>query len=231
MPDMVRVVLMDVEGTTTSISFVQEVLFPYSRRNLARFVAEHRDRPEVAVQLEKARRTVLEETGVDPGEEGVANLLLRWIAEDRKHPALKALQGMIWKHGYTSGAYTAHLYQDVKPCWEDWKSRGLTMAIYSSGSVQAQQLLFRHTRFGDLTGLLSQYFDTNSGPKREAQSYLIIAGALGLEPERVLFLSDVVEELDAAAAAGMRTTQLVRPGTTAGSRHPIAANFLQVRLT
>ncbi len=227
---MISTLLMDVEGTTTSISFVHEVLFPYSRDHLARFVAEHRDRPEVASQLRRAGATVAEETGAEPDAGEVTAALLRWIAEDRKHPALKALQGMIWEHGYTSGAYTAHLYEDVKPAWERWKSQGLTLAIYSSGSVQAQQLLFRHTRYGDLTPLLSHYFDTGSGPKKEAASYLNIANALHMKPEQVLFLSDVEAELDAAALAGMQTTQLVRPGTSAGSKHPVATDFTQIQL-
>jgi len=217
------VILMDIEGTTTSISFVHDVLFPYARARMATFIADKCNRAEVRACLDEVVETVRSETGAATTD--VAETLVAWIDEDRKHGALKRLQGMIWKHGYEAGDYTAHLYEDVVPCWRDWRAAGKRLAIYSSGSVQAQKLLFGHTRDGDLTAMISAWFDTTSGHKRETESYRGIARGLAVAPGRVLFLSDVTQELDAARAAGMGTVQLVRPGTLPGGDHPTAPDF------
>lgn len=224
-----RAVLVDIEGTTTDVRFVHDTLFPVARRDLAAYVSAHAGSPEV----EAARSAVARERGA--GEQAVSDgelaaALLAWIDEDRKETTLKALQGKIWRSAYESGGLRSHVYADVEPALRRWRDLGVMLAVFSSGSVEAQELLFRHTTSGDLTGLFTAFFDTTTGPKREAGAYQRIAEALGLRPEEVLFLSDVVAELDAAAAAGMRTVQLLRPGTARepGSRHPVAERFDEI---
>jgi enolase-phosphatase E1 len=201
-----RVVLTDIEGTTSSISFVKEVLFPYARRALPAFVRSHGHEPQVRKWLDAA---ALDIGGVS-SDHCIVDILQQWIDEDRKHTALKALQGMIWKSGYEGGAYRAHVYPDAAPQLQAWKDAGHRLAAYSSGSVPAQRLFFAHTDAGDLTGLFSGFFDTEIGGKRDVHSYRNIAQALEVDPGEVTFLSDVVEELDAAREAGMRTVLVDR---------------------
>jgi enolase-phosphatase E1 len=213
-----RAVLTDIEGTTTSIAFVKEVLFPYARAHLPGYVAAHRDDPEVRRCLDDARAQ-------DPAmsDDAVIALFLRWIDEDRKITPLKTLQGLVWTAGYQSGELKSHVYDDAASALRAWHAAGLALYIFSSGSVAAQRLLFGHTAHGDLTPLFTGYFDTTTGPKLEPSSYRTIAGAIGVPPEDVLFLSDHTGELDAAAAAGMRTICLDRgeasiPATTSHRR-------------
>jgi enolase-phosphatase E1 len=201
-----RTILTDIEGTTSSISFVKDVLFPYARRALPDFVRAHGGEPEVRYWLDQA--------AVDAGsvcqDEVLVEVLQGWIDQDRKHPALKALQGMIWADGYASGEYAAHVYPDAVDALRAWKAAGHPLLVYSSGSVAAQKLLFGHSTAGDLRPLFSGYFDTAVGGKREAGSYRKVLDALGLTGAEVLFLSDVVEELDAAREAGMDTVLVDR---------------------
>lgn len=203
---MSKTILTDIEGTTSSISFVHDVLFPYARRALPEFVRAHGGEPEVRYWLDQA--------AVDAGsvcqDEVLVEVLQGWIDADRKHPALKALQGLIWAEGYASGEYAAHVYPDAVDALRAWKSRGHSLFVYSSGSVGAQKLLFGHSTAGDLRPLFSGYFDTAVGGKREAGSYRNVLGELGLPGDQVLFLSDVVEELDAAREAGMDTVLVDR---------------------
>ena len=223
MPD-VRVILTDIEGTTSSISFVHEVLFPYARERLPAFVETHVDEAELQHWLHEAAR----EAGlIEASRQDVIDLLLRWIDADRKSTALKALQGLIWRVGYEAGDYRAHLYPEVAPRLREWHARGIPLHIYSSGSVAAQKLFFRYSAAGDLTPLLSGYFDTETGPKREASSYQRIAAAIGTPPGQILFLSDMVEELDAASAAGLQTGWLVRSPQPLpeAPRHPVYRDF------
>lgn len=227
----VHVVLMDVEGTTTSIEFVHKTLFPYAAAHMADFIANHQTKPAVADCLAETRTTVAAETGQDPNAVDPVTALLGWIDDDRKHPALKRLQGMVWEDGYRTGGFQAPLYADVLPCLRKWHAAGKTLAIYSSGSVKAQKLLFAHTEFGDVTDVLSHYFDTGVGHKREASSYAAIAGELETAAAAILFLSDVPAELDAAKASGLQTVHVVRPGTQPGTDHPIIASFDELDLT
>ncbi len=203
---MKKTILTDIEGTTSSISFVKDVLFPYARRALPDFVRRHGQEPEVRRWLDLA--------AVDAGgvcqDNVIVEVLQGWIDEDRKHPALKALQGMLWAAGYDQGEYTAHAYPDAVAALRAWHSQGHPLYVYSSGSVAAQKLLFAHTIDGDLTGLFSGYFDTAVGGKRDAQSYRNVLAQLGRDGRDVVFLSDIVEELDAAREAGMDTTLLDR---------------------
>jgi enolase-phosphatase E1 len=202
----VRAILTDIEGTTSSISFVKDVLFPYARRALPGFVREHGHDPDVRRWLD----AVATEHGAVCSDDTVVEILQGWIDEDRKHTALKALQGMIWKAGYRNADFTAHLYPDAAGALPEWHAAGLPLYVYSSGSVPAQKLFFGHSDAGDLTGLFSDWFDTEVGGKREPASYSRIAGSIGLPPGEILFLSDVVEELDAAREAGMQTVLVDR---------------------
>ncbi|MFC5581202.1 acireductone synthase [Rhodanobacter terrae] len=203
----IRAIVTDIEGTTSSISFVRDVLFPYARKRLPAFIETHGDKPEVQHWLHEAA----EEAGlVEASRQYIIELLQQWIDEDRKSTALKALQGMIWKEGYAAGDYRAHLYPEVAARLREWRADGLRLYVYSSGSVPAQQLFFRYSEAGDLTPLFAGYFDTETGPKRETESYRRIAAAIDEQPRHILFLSDIVEELDAAQAAGFHTGWLIR---------------------
>ena len=203
---MTRAILTDIEGTTSSISFVKDVLFPYARRALPGFVAAHRDDPEVRRWLD----VVATEHGSICNDDVIVETLQGWIDQDRKHTALKALQGMIWKAGYRDADFTAHIYPDAAPALRGWHDAGLPLYVYSSGSVPAQQLFFGHSDAGDLTPLVSGWFDTEIGGKREADSYRRIAERIGLDAAQIVFLSDVVEELDAAREAGLQTVLVDR---------------------
>lgn len=224
----IRAIVTDIEGTTSSIDFVREVLFPYARKRLPAFVETHGDKPEVQHWLHEAAR----EAGlVEATRQDIIGLLLKWIDQDRKSTALKALQGMIWKDGYEAGDYRAHIYPEVAARLRDWRADGLRLYVYSSGSVPAQKLFFRHSEAGDLGALFAGYFDTETGPKRETESYRRIADAIGEQPRHLLFLSDIVEELDAAQAAGFHTGWLVRapqalPDTP---RHAVYRDFDAIR--
>jgi enolase-phosphatase E1 len=197
----VKAILTDIEGTTSSIAFVAEVLFPYARARLADYVAAH---PTETAPI------LAEVAAAEPGDP-VATLL-RWIDEDRKATPLKALQGMIWADGYASGAFTGHVYPDAVAGLRRWHAGGIALYVFSSGSVPAQKLLFGHSEAGDLTPLFAGYFDTTTGHKREASSYARIAAAIGLPPGDVLFLSDTPEEIAAARSAGMNARLIDRSG-------------------
>ena len=213
-------VLLDIEGTVAPIRFVHETLFPFARARLDGFLAAHGDAPAV--------REVL---GRVPGEDRRATLL-GWMDRDAKEEPLKTLQGMIWADGYASGQLRGELYPDVAPALRRWHARGIRLAVYSSGSVAAQRLIFGHSGDGDLAGLFEGFFDTLVGGKREAASYRAIAAALGADAATVLFASDVAAELDAARAAGMATVQLVRPedGTVASGGHAVAVTLDAITL-
>ena len=199
-------ILTDIEGTTSNISFVRDVLFPYARRALPGFVRAHGQEPEVRRWLDQV---AIENGGVCT-DDMIVETLQGWIDEDRKHTALKALQGMVWDAGYRNADFTAPLYPDVAPALREWHDAGHPLAVYSSGSVPAQKLLFGHTDAGDLTGMFTAWFDTAVGHKRDADSYRRIAAEYGGNAGDILFLSDIVEELDAARDAGMRTVLLDR---------------------
>lgn len=226
-------ILTDIEGTTSSIAFVHDVLFPYARRELPRFVRERGQDADVRPWLDAVATAI----GA-PCEDGiVVETLQGWIDADRKHTALKALQGLLWEAGYARGDFRGHVYPDAAAGLRRWRADGRTVAVYSSGSVAAQKLLFAHSDAGDLSDVFSGFFDTGSGPKRDPESYSGIADALARSPEDVLFLSDVVAELDAAREAGLRTILVdrredypqPRTGTAAGG-HPRVADFSSITL-
>jgi enolase-phosphatase E1 len=215
-----QTILTDIEGTTSSISFVKDVLFPYARAALPGFVATQGGTPEVRRWLDQ----VAVEMGGMCDDRMVVEVLQGWIDADRKHTALKALQGMIWKSGYAEGAYAAHIYPDAEAQLRAWHAAGHALYVYSSGSVAAQKLFFAHTSAGDLTPLFSGYFDTEVGGKRDAESYWKIVAAIDRAPQDVLFLSDVVEELDAAREAGLATVLVDRRADYPQPRRGDAAN-------
>ncbi|MGE6604947.1 acireductone synthase [Halomonas sp. NPDC076908] len=223
----VRAIVTDIEGTTTDINFVHNVLFPYAHAKLPDFLRANAETPAVAEQINAVRS---EMDAPDATLEAVITQLLYWIETDQKVTPLKALQGMVWADGYQRGDFTGHLYSDVAPTLRQWKEAGKTLYVYSSGSVQAQKLLFGYSDEGDLTSLFSGYFDTHIGHKREATAYQRIITELDLPADAVLFLSDVVEELDAAKQAGMQTLQLVREGTQAGTAHACVTRFDEIVL-
>jgi len=205
---VIRAIVTDIEGTTSSLSFVKDELFPYARERLAGFVRAHADDTRVREALAEVAR----EAGRPLDVEGAIAQLLAWSDADRKVTPLKALQGMIWAVGYRDGTLKGHLYADSVDALRRWRARGLVLYVFSSGSVPAQKLLFGHTAFGDLTPLFSGYFDTRIGSKVEAASYARIAQEAGMAPREMLFLSDVAAELDAARAAGFDTVLVVRDG-------------------
>jgi enolase-phosphatase E1 len=211
----IRTVLTDIEGTTSAIAFVKDTLFPFALAALDGFLDAQGAEPEVAAIMAEV-----------PGPDARATLR-GWMAADAKATPLKALQGLIWRAGFEDGRLRGHLWPDVAPCLHAWHAAGLGLAVYSSGSVEAQRLLFRHSLAGDLEKLFGGFFDTRMGHKRDAASYAAIAAALGGTAGEVLFLSDVAEELDAARAAGLQTCQLVRAGdgTQPAGRHPEAPDF------
>ncbi len=215
-------VVTDIEGTTTRIAFVHDVLFPYARARLADFLASHAADPAVASVLAEVARLA---PGVAPRA-----TLLAWMDADAKVTPLKTLQGLIWAEGYARGELKSEVFADVLPALRKWRAAGVRLYVYSSGSEAAQKQLFANLPEGDVTVLFSGFFDTNVGAKRDTGSYRTIATAIGLPAHDLLFLSDVGAELDAAAAGGWRTCQLLRAedATLPAAGHRQAADFGQV---
>ena len=221
---MTKAILLDIEGTTTPISFVHDTLFPYAKARVPGFVLDNLG--DLKYEIEQ----LAEEHANDNGYSGefrpesansVSDYLKFLIDQDRKSTPLKSIQGMIWRSGYEKGEIVSPVFEDVPPALKRWKTAEKIIGIYSSGSVLAQQLLFRYTDHGDLTPFISNYFDTNTGAKREQQSYAAIAEELNVQPAEVHFASDIPAELDAARAAGLRTSLSVRPGNAPLKGDPV----------
>ena len=220
----IRGILLDIEGTTTPIAFVHEVLFPYARSRIRNHLARHFGDADTLTDLAKLRdehaadvRQNLHPPAlvVGPRDAEIDSFVayVQWLIDgDQKSTGLKSLQGKIWRQGYLEETLKAPLFPDVAAALERWHRDGLRISIFSSGSALAQQLLFAHTEAGDLTRVIDNYFDTTLGPKMEVESYRRIAAALSLSAREVLFISDVAGELNAASAAGMQTLLCVRPG-------------------
>lgn len=221
---MIKAIITDIEGTTSSLSFVKDVLFPYAREYMHDFVHTHAHDHEVRTLLDEVAAITHATT-----DNQVIEQLLRWMSEDKKITPLKTLQGMIWEQGYKRGDFTGHVYADAVHNLKAWHAQGKRLYVFSSGSVHAQKLLFSHTAAGDLTPLFSGYFDTGMGSKKETVSYQKIAQIIELEPHKILFLSDIKEELDAAQQSGMQTVWLLRDGvpgnTDAAAIHRQAHDF------
>ena len=222
----IKCVLMDIEGTTTSVSFVYDVLFPYFLTNVDKLLFNDSD--EVIAAFDEVKELVKNESGLELlSRQDCINQLVLWCKEDRKVTPLKFLQGVIWEEGYLAGTLVSHVYNDVPHSLKEWYDNNIELAIFSSGSVEAQKLIFKFANQGDLSNYLSAYFDTVTGPKRETNTYKIIADQLQFPASSILFLSDIREELMAAEEAGMQTIQLVRPGTTSNWKNT-AENFTEI---
>ena len=220
----VRTVLLDIEGTTTPIDFVYKVLFPYATARVAEFLRQHISSPDVRSDVTALRADHAQDVGAglrppawrdDTPDAELASVAayLEWLtAQDRKSTPLKSIQGKIWETGYKSGELRSQVFDDVPRALNRWHEEKKSICIFSSGSVLAQKLLFTHTTAGDLTPYISQYFDTTTGSKTKAQSYKTIAEALRRQPSEIVFISDVVAELDAAKLAGLQTLLCERPG-------------------
>ena len=219
----VRAVLTDIEGTTSSLSFVKDVLFPYARQALPQYIRDHEARlrgltADIAATVGKSSLSTQE----------TADILLQWMHEDRKVTPLKAVQGMIWRTGYESGELQSHIYEDAVRALRKWRAGGLALYVYSSGSIEAQKLLFSHTPHGDLQPLFSGYFDTTTGPKLESRSYETIVRSLQLPAHAVVFLSDHEGEIQAASAAGLPTVLLAREAREASAAYARSFDELSI---
>ena len=239
MADPPGALLLDIEGTTTPVDFVTRVLFPYAREHVRDFLIRRASQVRDDLALLFSEHEADERAGQSPPpwrKDSPAAVLdsaaeyVRWLMDrDRKSTALKALQGRIWEEGYQAGHLRGQVYPDVPRAFARWRAQGRDVAIFSSGSVLAQKLLFSRSEAGDLTPFLRAYFDTTTGAKGDAESYRKIARALGREPPVVLFLSDVTAELDAARAAGMATGLCVRAGEPPPSvGHAVVRSFDEV---
>ncbi len=218
----IKAIVTDVEGTTSDIDFVRKCLFPYARERMPEFIKTH----GLDDELRKLLAMVVAETDLQAGDwEGIAERLQHWIDEDLKHTALKAIQGMIWREGFEQDVFRSHVYPDAVHHLRRWHADGIALYVYSSGSIAAQQLYFRHSAAGDLSDLFSGHYDTTSGGKRIAESYRKIAADIGHAPAGLLFLSDIEAELDAAKEADWQTVQVVREGTMPSDRHRQVAEF------
>lgn len=217
----IKAIITDIEGTTTPVSFVHKTLFPYAQKKLAHYLTQFQNEAAIkqiwteVAQIENKPNLSLNE---------LIEVMLQWIKSDQKITPLKTLQGLIWESGYAQGDFTAPVYPDAAEKLTDWHKQGHKLYVYSSGSIKAQKLLFKHSDQGDLCPLFSNYFDTTSGPKLEQQSYTTITQSIGRKPEECLFLSDHPGECQAAIKANLNSIQLCRPD------NPILeqANCLQV---
>lgn len=230
---MIDAIVTDIEGTTSSLHFVKKVLFPYAERMLPDYVHNHLETLAVKQVLEATAK----QSGMPPDDiQALIHQLLCWSRSDQKIMPLKNLQGLIWREGYERGDYQAHIYPDAMKKLREWHSANTPLYVYSSGSVAAQQLFFRYSEAGDLSGLFNGYFDTSVGQKRSPDAYRHIAERIGSPPERILFLSDVVEELNAAQVAGWRTCWVQRredgfADKLASSHHLVVTSFEEIALT
>ena len=237
----IRGVLLDIEGTTTPIAFVYDVLFPFARARLSDFLSRHRASDEVRQSLARLReehaRDVADQLSPPPITESselesIVGYVYWLMDRDRKSTGLKSLQGKVWEEGYRSGALKSEVFPDVPASLQRWHSAGLKLAIFSSGSVLAQRLLFAHTNAGQLTQVIDGYFDTTTGAKTAAASYRLISSELQLSPAQILFISDVSAELEAATQAGMLSALCIRPGNPPQpnvKEHPVIRSFDEVR--
>lgn len=214
-----KAILLDIEGTTSSVSFVYDVMFPQVRRDLTSFLEKNWEEVDVRLacdQIAQDAGHASVEYWCGPNSmdqrENVEAEVIRLMDSDVKATGLKKLQGLIWRSGFESGEMKAHVYPDVPSCLQAWRDAGIDLRIYSSGSVQAQLLFFGHTEVGDLLSQFSGHYDTTIGSKKESPSYEKIATDWNVPAAEILFISDVVAELDAAKQAGLQTRLCVRPG-------------------
>ncbi|HWN45325.1 MAG TPA: acireductone synthase [Thermoanaerobaculia bacterium] len=231
LPPGTRAVLTDIEGTTTPLSFVLDVLFPYARQRLDAACASRESRFAEALSRLRQEHGEEREPAPDFGSGGNIAPYAHWLMDrDRKSTGLKMLQGILWEDGYRAGELQGQVWPDVAEALRSWKEHGIRVRIFSSGSVLAQKLLFGHSDQGDLLPYFEGFHDTTTGPKNSPASYTAIAGSFALPPGDILFLSDVTAELDAARAAGLQTGLLLRPGNkpAEANSHAIYHSFAEL---
>ncbi len=221
---MIQAIVLDIEGTTCPVDFVSKTLFPFAQKHLNSALMRRDHEPEIDALVQEAineweldpdpvsQAMLMQSQQATPSTREVGDYLQHLIQADRKSTALKELQGIIWKQGYLSGEIQSPLFPDVCPQLDKWRREEIALAVYSSGSIQAQKLLYAHSNQGDITGRFCQWFDTRTGPKLADQSYTIIAQKLELHPNQVLFVSDHPGECDAARQAGMKAMFCMREG-------------------
>jgi enolase-phosphatase E1 len=225
---MIRAIVTDIEGTTTDIEFVTKTLFPYARAHLPSYVQNYKNHEVVAKILDDVRAEISQS---DADLDVVIAALTSWIDADQKLKPLKDIQGLIWRSAYENAAFKGHVYQDAYDTLRAWHAAGISLYVYSSGSVAAQKLIFGYSDFGDMTSLFSGYFDTGIGGKKEASSYAAIAKEIKLPGDKILFLSDILDELNAAREAGLMTIGLNRKGAlTEAYGHELVQDFSQIKL-
>lgn len=225
----IKAIVTDIEGTTSSIDFVHQVLFPYSTKALPEYVRKYAKQEEIEAIIAEVKR---ESQQLDGDLETVITTLLSWIAADKKITPLKSLQGFIWEDGYKNNHFQGHLYEDAYRNLVAWQQLGIKLYVFSSGSVKAQKLLFGYSKYGDLTYLFTDYFDTKIGNKKSVAAYQNIAQAIAFPPSEILFLSDVIAELDGAADAGLQTVLLDRQQNISNSNnHDLVTNFDGIKLS
>lgn len=224
----IRAVITDIEGTTSSLDFVKRTLFPYAAAQLPAYLAAHRSESDVRMWIEQ----IAVEGQVESADLAAVNgVLQRWIKEDRKNTQLKAIQGRIWEAGYSGGAFKAHVYPDALRQLTAWFGAGVELYLYSSGSIEAQNLFFGHTTYGDLRPLFRRSFDTTIGGKRDPVSYQRILREINRNPSETMFLSDIVEELDAAKTSHIDTVHVIRDLSLAlQSTHRCVRSFDDIAL-
>jgi len=240
---VIKAVVLDIEGTTCPVSFVSQTLFPYAQKQLDKTICNRDRQPIISKLIQETIAEWLQDT--DPvskallvqaknqttlSEEDVVGYLKHLIESDRKSTALKELQGIIWEQGFISGELKPSLYADVIPALKNWKKQGLILAVYSSGSIKAQQLLYSHTTSGNISNIFDQWFDTRTGSKLETKSYKKISEVLGIKPQSIVFVSDHPEECDAAQASGMLTKFCYREGNPhcKSNGHPIIQGLNEI---
>jgi len=228
LPNGVEGIILDIEGTTTPVAFVRDTLFPYAQARLEAYCARAAQDEGVALAVELLREEHATGRSAAAPFGGGSTYAHDLMDRDSKSTGLKLLQGLIWEEGFASGELLSPVFPDVQQALESWRQGGVRLRVFSSGSALAQKLIFAHTEYGDLTGLLEEFHDTTTGPKRAAPSYAAISRGFELPQSAVLFLSDVVEELDVARAAGLQTVLIVRPGNRPAPEHdhPAYPDFL-----
>lgn len=223
----IKVILTDIEGTTSSISFVHDILFPYAKKNLASYLNEHAKEQHVQQIVAQIKKDA---NAPHADLSQIIQILENWMETDKKITSLKELQGYIWEDGFHKQDFKGHLYPDAYQYLQQWKKQGYKIYIYSSGSEKAQRLLFQFSEYGNLLHIFDGYFDTRIGGKKEITSYQKISEAIHCKPAEILFLSDVIDELNAAAQAGMKTMHLVRYQQSTVNQHSIARDFSDIKL-
>ncbi len=225
-------ILLDVEGTTSAVAYVYDEMFPFARKHMRAYIGRNWHNKSFAQVVEQLAADA-NDKDANFSPDMLAAAAERLMDADVKATGLKQLQGLVWEAGFRSGALVAHVYDDVAPQLKAWHQAGLGIRIYSSGSVHSQRLFFGHTVAGDLLPLVEGHYDTTTGPKREAESYRIIASDWGLAAEQIIFLSDIPQELAAAGEAGMKVALVNRPGNASVDDHdfPVINSFDELNVT